>query len=497
MTYSRRVIFLVLLGCLLTACGQETTLPISTSTPISEAVIPSQASQIPTQETTKPQIDNIITTSPDEEYIIACQFPELVLLDGKSGATISRLNLGYSACQRNIRWSPDGLYAILIDQDGIIYQWPTNGSQPFELDTHIDFNLNPHSYIDVTMTAWSPDEKYLAIYRECKIFVTQPFGGPLLENPLKIEEGCAASLQWAAKNVIMVDQFANYTFYQIPTGVNIGHHGRLEGCVAQLPSISPDQRWMIFHQCEALYNSTQSQNDQYTIANLEQGSVRVFSGMVGDYIDFIGWKNDGAAFYFISRSGSPDSVPDPRTPFGLLSLDPNTGEITNLFEQAWFAAFNKDLSWAFVVFPAANTDGTLRLDGGLWQVGTSEIKGRQVMDSSEGIRSNGDRAVIFFSRLDLLLLSSTGDALLSATGESLGFSSAFRRLVPAAWSYDNTRVAIINADRQVVVIDLEGNIQIIGKLDNNAPGIYGDLVWSRDDKFITFITQGEKVFPVQ
>jgi hypothetical protein len=119
------------------------------------------------------------------------------------------------------------------------------------------------------------------------------------------------------------------------------------------------------------------------------------------------------------------------------------------------------------------------------------------MDSSDGIRSNGDRTVIFFSRLDLLLLSSTGDALLSATGESLGFSSAFRRLVPAAWSYDNTRVAIINADRQVVVIDLEGNIQIIGKLDNNAHGIYRDLVWSRDDKFITFITQGEKVFPVE
>jgi hypothetical protein len=97
MTYSRRDMFLVLLGCLLTACGRETTLPISTSTPISEAVISSQVSQIPTQETTKPQIDNIITTSPNELYIIACQFPELALLDGKSGAKISDLNLGYSA----------------------------------------------------------------------------------------------------------------------------------------------------------------------------------------------------------------------------------------------------------------------------------------------------------------------------------------------------------------------------------------------------------------
>jgi len=493
MSFHKWALFLWLLSCVLTACVKNAALPASAQTSKPEATVSLVSSQSPTQGMPPSQIANIISISPDSLYVIACQFPELALLDGKSGAKISDLNLGYSACQRNIRWSPDGLYAILVDQDAIIYQWPTNGSQPFELDTHIDFDLNPHSHIDVTMTAWSPDEKYLAIYRECKIFVTQPFGGPLLENPLKIEGGCAASLQWAAKNVIMVDEFDNYTFYQIPTGVNIGHHGRLEGCVAQLPSISPDQRWMIFHQCEAPYNSTQTQNDQYTTANLEQGSVRVFSGMAGDYIDFIGWKDDGAAFYFISRSGFPDSVPDPRTPFGLLALDPTTGEITNLFEQAWFAAFNKDLSRAFVVFPAANEDGTLRLDGGLWQVGTSEIKSKQVMDRSEAIRSNGDRTVIFFSRLDLLLLSSTGDALLSATGESLGFGSAFRRLVPAAWSYDNTRVAIINADRQVVVIDLEGNSQIIGKLDNNGSGIYGDLAWSRDDKFVI---QGEKMFPV-
>jgi len=484
MTYSRRVIFLVLLGYLLTACGQETTLPISTSTPISEAVISSQASQIPTQETTKPQIANIITTSPDESYIIACQFPELALLDGKSGAKISDLNLGYSACQRNIRWSQDNLYAIVVDQDGTLHQWQVNGSQPAKLDVNIDFEANRHTGNTVTITAWSDDGNYLAIFKECKTYVTQPFGGSLLQNPLTVGDGCVGGFRWATNNLLMVETPSSYIFYQVPTGVNVGHWSRIEGCIEEVPSISPDQHWMVFHQCDTTPHFNSPPVDQYAIANLEQGDVQVFSSTPGNYIDFIGWKDDGAEFYFISRSFNPDSKPDPRTPFGLLALDPKTGAIKKLFEQVWFVAFNKDLSWAFVVFPAQNEDGTIRLDGGLWQVGTDELKNKQVMDNSDRIRVNGERDQNFHAHV----------ALMSPTGKYLGYSSTFPRLRPAAWSYDNKHIALINADRQLVTIDLQGNVQIVTKLEGAGAGIYGDVAWSHDDKFII---QGEKVFPVE
>ena len=487
MTFYKMALGLGLIGCLLTACGNNISLPVSTSTSRPEATASLPAS--PTPETPLVPITNLISVSPNGFHGIACQFPELVLFDLRSGNALSRLSLGYSTCQRNIRWSRDRSYAILVDQEGIVYQWPLNGDQPVELDTNIDLPSSRFTGHANFMTAWSQDGRYLALVKECNILITQPFGGELLQHPLKVGEGCGRGIEWATYNVLMVDSWPEYKFYQIPTGNQIGHWSKQEGCLEQVPSISPNQRWMIFHQCDTAPHFNQAPNDQYLIADLEQGSIHAFSGTVGDYIDFIGWKDDGAAFYFISRSVSADSSPDPRTPFGLLALDPSTGEVTNLFEQVWFAAFNKDLSWAFVVFPATNADGTLRLDGGLWQVGTSEIKGRQVMDSSEGIRLNGNRDVISYG----VGLSIPTDALLSPLGEYLGASAAFHRLLPAAWSNDNTRVALINDERQVTLIDLSGEVQIIGQLDNNAPGIYGDLAWSHDDRSII---KGDKTFPV-
>ena len=489
----RRTIGTLLLSCwLVIACApQPTAMPISTITSKPEVALTTLPAITPTQASLPPQIDNVITISPNGSYLITCEVSDLVLFDAKSSAIVSKFNLGYSFCPRNIYWSKDNLYAIVIDQDATLYQWPVDGSQPVELNTNI--NLPPSRFTGHTniITAWSPDGNYLAIFKECSTYITQPFGGALLQNPLKVGEGCVIGIQWATNNVLMVDSWSEYLFYQVPTGTQIGHWSKREGCLEQVPSISPDQRWMVFQQCDLSTRFNQRERiDQYSLANLEQGSVDVFSATAGNYIDFIGWKEDGAAFYFISRSAFTDSSPDPRTPFGLLALNPATGEISNLFEQVWFATFNKDLSWAFVVFPATNPDGTLRLDGGLWQVGTSEIKGRQVMDSSEEIRLNGNRDVISYG----VALWTPTDVLLSPTGEYLGASAAFNRLVPAAWSNDNTRIALINDDRQVVVMDLEGNTQVAGQLEGPpGSGIDGYVAWSHDDKLIIV---EEKTFPV-
>lgn len=484
---SRRAIGVLLLSySLLAACTAQSTLtPVPTLTPKPEVTLSPPPATISTQASSRPQIDidNVVTISLNGSYLIACQVPELVLLDAKSSITISALDLGYSFCQRNIRWSKDNLYAIVVDQDGTLYQWPVDGSPPSKLNVNIELEVNRHTGNTVTITAWSDAENYLAIFKECKTYVIQPFGGPLLQNPLTVGEGCVGGFRWATNHLLMIEIPSSYIFYQIPTGINVGHWSRTEGCIEEVPSISPDQHWMIFHQCDTTPYFNRQPADQYTLANLEQGKVEVFSSTPGNYIDFIGWKDDGAEFYFISRSFNPDSKPDPRTPFGLLALDPKTGTIRNLFEQVWFAAFNKDLSWAFVVFPAQNEDGTIRLDGGLWQVGISELKNKQVMDNSGRIRVNGERNHDFPSHL----------AFLSPTGDYLGYSSAYTRLRPAAWSHDNHRVALINADRQLIVIDLQGNVQVVAQLEGAGGGIYGDVAWSHDDKLIIL---GEKTFPV-
>ena len=482
---SQRIVGVLLLAySLLIACtARGIATPVSTITPQPEVTLSPLPTSISTQAASQPRIDDVITISPNGSYLIACQFPDPVLLDAKSDTTISKLSLGYSFCQRNIRWSKDNLYAIVVDQDATLYQWQVNGSLPTKLDVNIDLEANRHTGNTVTITAWSDDENYLAIFKECKTYVTQPFGGPLLENPLIVGDGCIGGFRWATNHLLMIETPSSYIFYQIPTGLNVGQWSRIEGCIEEVPSISPDHHWMIFHQCDTTPYFNRQPEDQYVLANLEQGKVEVFSSTAGNYIDFIGWKDDGAEFYFISRSFNPDSKPDPNTPFGLLALDPNTGTIRNLFEQVWFAAFNKDFSWAFVVFPAQNQDGTIRLDGGLWQVGTSELKNKQVMDKTDRIRVNGERNHDFPSHI----------ALLSPTGTYLGYSAAFTRLRSAAWSNDNTRVALINTDRQLVIIDLEGNVQTIAQLEGAAGGIYGDVAWSHDDKLIIL---GEKTFPV-
>jgi len=484
---SRRTLSVLLLCySLLIACtAQSAIVPVSTITPNPQEIFSLLPTTTSTQARAQPHIDteNVITISPDGSYLIACESPELVLLDAKSNATLSKLNLGHSLCPRNIRWSKDNLYSIVVDQDGALYQWPVNGSQPTKADVNIAPEPSRLTGNTQTITAWSDDGNYLVIYKECKTYVTQPFGGPLMENPLIVGDGCVEGPRWVTNRLLMVETWASYIFYQIPTGVNVGQWSRIEGCIEEVPSISPDQHWMVFHQCDISPYFNRQPADQYILANLGSGEVQVFSSTPGNYIDFIGWKDDGAEFYFISRSFNPDSKPDPRTPFGLLALDPKTGAMRNLFEQVWFAAFNDDLSWAFVVFPAQNEDGTIRLDGGLWQVGTSELKNKQVMDKSDRIRVNGERNHDFPSHV----------AFLSPTGIYLGYSLAFTRLRPAAWSNDNQHVALINADRQLIIIDLQGNLQVITQLEGAGAGIYGDVAWSHDDKLIIL---GEKTFSV-
>jgi hypothetical protein len=481
----RRTIAILLWTCsLLIACTTHATvLPVSTNTSAPAVTFSPQLAITSTPASPYAAIDKAIVMSRDGSYLIACQLPELVLLDAKSHATISKLDLGHSFCPRNIRWSRDNSYAIVVDEDGTLYRWKVHENQPEKLDINIDLEPNRHTGNTIVITGWSDDENYLAVFKECKTYVTQPFGGPLLQHPLIVGDGCVAGFRWATNDLLMIETPSSYIFYQIPTGINVGHWSRIEGCIEEVPSISPDQYWMVFHQCDTTARFNSPPVDQYTIANLQLGNVEIFSSAPGNYIDFIGWKDDGAEFYFISRSFNPDSKPDPRTPFGLLALDPKTGVIKNLFEQVWFAAFNKDLSWAFVVFPAQNEEGTIRLDGGLWQVGTSELKNKQVMDKSDRIRVNGERNHDFPSHI----------ALLSPTGTYLGYSSAFTHLRPAAWSHNNTRVALINADRQLAIIDLEGNVQVVTQLEGAGAGIYGDVAWSHDDKLIIL---GEKTFPV-
>jgi len=424
----------------------------------------------PTQTPAMPGPEDPVVISPNGFYAIACKDPFFILFNTKTKAIISTFGYFPVDCQSDVHWAADSSYVLF----GALYRWRVDGSQPESLDIHVDVDPNDYVCSTAPLYKWSPDEKYLVV-KKCGITVAiQPFEESSLTNPLLISNCCVEDFRWANSHLLMIDYAKSYSFLHMPTGKELGSwsRGGGVGCSGQPPFISPDELWVIFDQCWA--GGGVPFYDQYALANMEQGSLENFSEVSGDRIEFISWKPDSSEFYMVSRPTKPDAQTDPRTPFGLLALNPQTLQVQNLFEQAWYVAFNKDYSWAYVVFPATNKDGSLSLDGGLWQVGTNQIIGRQVMASS--LEEKYFKPYLSFD---------TG-YMYSATGQELGFSAdTINRIVPAVWSHDNTQVATVNTNRQLVVINRNGDIHIIGQLNDNQEWLYSMVTWSVDDKFLT------------
>ena len=421
------------------------------------------------------QLSQLKTTSPDGNYVITCDYSFPTLFHVPTKTVISTTSIYFGCGSEDSSWSPDSSYVFLVEggtED--IYRWRMDGSQPEFLEINKVLEPKKLHYPDWSVKMrWSPDGKYLAIHK-FDLYVVTPDDEETFKNPLLIEEcsGCFEDFRWAASNLLMYDYFRSYAFVQIPSGNDIGWLGRSGGiCTAQIPLISPNEQWITFD--APWCGGGEPGPNEYRLANLEEGSVQVFSESFTDRIEFVGWKNDSSEFYLVSRPTELDALPDPRTPFGLLALNPQTLQTRNLFEKAWYVAFNKDMSWAFVVFPAKNEAGSLRLDGGLWHVSTNELIGRQIMAND----------------IDEKFLDPHGSPdtayMYSATGQELGFSgdTVIRRL-PAAWSHDNTRVATVNPAHQLIVINLNGDMQVVGELDDVYLWINSSIIWSDDDKVI-------------
>ena len=412
------------------------------------------------------------STSPNGNYVITCDytFPTLFYVPTKTMITLIK-GLTFR-CDSAVFWAPDESYAFIaaFDFDKTIYRLRTDGSQPEVVSINTESNP-PGMDCDVKML-WSVDTEFLAIAKGCGLYSVEPDDESSFAKPLPITSCCFYSFKWATPRVLMVEYHWGYSFVQVPSGNWLGRLETSGGmCPQQIPLISPDERWMVFDL--PWCGGGEPGPNQFAMANLEDGSERVFSESFADQIDFVGWKKDSSEFYFVSRPAEVDALPDPRSPFGLLSLNPETLQTRNLFEQAWYVAFNQDFRWAYVVFPAGNDDGSLRLDGGLWQMGTNQLIGKQIMANKLEEQ--------FFVPLRMAL---TG-YMYSATGQELAYSaSAVTRIVPATWSHDNTRVATTNASHQLVVIDVQGKIQPVGQLNDNQEWLYSEITWSDDDRFI-------------
>jgi hypothetical protein len=430
----------------------------------------------PTEKPLTPQeffsLSQSKTTSPDGNYVVTCDYSFPTLFYAPTKTVISTADRYFSCSSQASFWSPDSSYVYLVE--GItedIYRWRVDGSQPEFLEINKVAEPKKLNYPDCTVKMrGSPDGHYLAI-QKCDLYVVSP-NDESLRKPLMLEEcsGCFDDFRWIAPQLLLLVYFNVESIVHIPTGNRLARIIISGGpCAEQIPLMSPDGHWVV---SDAPWCGGGAPGpNQSIIANLEDGSERVFSESFADRIDLVSWSPDGSKLYLVSRPTEVEALPDPRTPFGLLAMNPETLQVQNLFEQAWYVSFNKDFSWAYIVFPVKNENGILRLEGALWKADASQLVGQQIMASN--LDEKFLEPVPYF----------TMQPFYSFTGEELGSSStAAVRPHPAAWSHDNTQIATINADHQLVVINLNGDVQVIGKLKEDQEWLYSEIKWSEDDR---------------
>ncbi len=457
------------------------------------------------------------SVSPDGMYGIACgSSPESILFNHQSGVVIAtERGFLFQNCAENVHWAADSSFAFTVDGSGTVSRWYTADGRIESWSANVP--VDPNQSCD-SKSALSLDMRYLVIYKGCGIYLVDLSDHATFDHPLVIQKpfvGELLEIRWVTPHLVMIQaHFQVYDFYQAPTGrflnnmvIAVG-----SGCFGQLPSISPDERWMV---SESMSCNGPDDPTSYLLTDLEQGTQQIFSKSTSDLIDFIGWKPDSSGFYLISRPVKQTAQPDSRTPFGLLELNPQTGKARQIFEPVWFAAFPRDLSYplrpfpdknkdtlpqfeqnwadsyprdlhrAFLAFPSRAPDGSIRLEGGLWDLKSGQITGRQVLSNrlSEALE----------------LWPKFGSAyMISASGEKIAFSArAIYPPLPAIWSHDGKRASTINADRQLVVIDLNGSAQVVAQVDTDleeSGWSFREVIsWSEDDRYLIV---GEKKWPV-
>lgn len=274
----------------------------------------------------------------------------------------------------DVRWSPDSRRAVLVADEGL-YWWGISELTPVRLEPDLTFQL-----------AWSPIGDRL-------LYVTNAYTLKILSSPDHVVESPALDLggltdypRWQSPSIVAVatsGAWSRTTYYiDAETGRRL-FYWENDFFMSRSPTISPEGSWTVIDHSirpwsEDFGGWAPYIDHRYEIGNLRTGTtMELLSETGAQYLDWVGWSVDSSRFWMISRPTLADSLPDPRFPFGLLALDPATGSIEQLVDQAVFARLTPDHARAWVVFPArrAGSDA-LGLDGGIFDLSTHELVGR-------------------------------------------------------------------------------------------------------------------------
>lgn len=404
--------------------------------------------------------------SPDRQFFLECSSIETRLYRSVDLTLLAQAPINLLTeygCSPSVTWSPDATrVALQVAQD--LYLWSTTGAP----SQHVP--LNSEYYL----LAWAPRAERLLVLEEvvtagqyCWAPLVVAVAGELQRWPDICFSGdpLPNGVNWLNENIVEVQMGGSLccvvfhyldadTGQQFPTWT----HGY---DASQFATFSPDRRWRVADTTQRVwqgepYASPDYFAHVYSVLDFHTGQSYTLLRSVEQYVQWVGWATDSRTFYFVVRPASATVISDPAWPYGLYALDPATGAVTLLFEQAMFATLSPDARTAWVVYPAKRQNDTLGLDAGIFDLASKTFAGRYpVLDQVVYLNSRGGTLVPHAWSSDshwLVWGDAQGNLLLqSATGEVLPLASklpgrAWPDQVTYTWSPDNQRLLVQYAE---------------------------------------------------
>jgi hypothetical protein len=423
-------------------------------------------SPTPTIYPLAPEADLIF--SPDGAYVLECTDKRLRLYRLAEMQLIKETEVRDYLCN-SVSWAPDSSIVAFIVLDQGVYTWRVDGTV---------FYNNVVSILG-TPPLWSLDSTRFVVFHYAKaedglydaglatFDVVYADRRPPLTAETKIgtNDWEPSAVHWITHDELTTWHGCGYDcgyylFFDANTGKELPGWSYVADA-SQDPSYSPDMRWRMSDGSDYDYTIEGEFIHYYSLFDLHAKSY--YSLVEGKqlYLAFLDWSDDSTTFYVVSRPVTETAKANVKVPFGLLALNPQTREFKQLFEQAVFAKLSPDKKLAWVVFPAKHADGTLGLDGGIFNLADGTLAGR-----------------LFVSDRVLYANPAEGD------------------LVSVAWSNDGTRVVFGDSEGNLTLVKTDGTTQslatILPRGDWPANVHYA---WSPDDRHL-LVQYGDRAWIV-
>jgi hypothetical protein len=295
---------------------------------------------------------------------------------------------------------------------------------------------------------------------------------PHITNTLELACNEWGELEWITNDIILlVDRFGRW-YYDVNSGELVAwweedhyHSGDF-----QPESLSPDGRWLAMDRgiYEVMYQGASAATlvgRDYLMYDLSAGTSFTLLADAQNYLEFVGWEEKPTTLHLVSRPADEASISEPNVPFGLLAYNPIQRSFEILFDEAMQVEYGPDRQWAFVVFPSRDQNGSLGLDGGVWEVKTTNLYGQQRL--MDGIIYRDPAEALSFFEPSLVLVS---------------------------WSHDGSKVVFANERGQLFVMGLNGEkVKLTDRLfdDFQDWNAYAYLSWSPDDTYLMIEYAGD------